>query len=294
MQLKQIITLANESVKLRFLAMERSLRAVGCDLPLRVIPYDDRKFDLPGNATWWEMPGISAWVKKWGAHPTMRKYQCFTEGHYQFVDADVCFLRNPEEVLARHEGFVTSCGHWHNPAETVTEESRRYFAERSTTWQSRIFNTGQFACGPVLYSEEDVKAQAEKPEFRATCVELPHHEQPGINMLVIASGVEITNLTLPPSRMESTWAGDYGANFRDYWTDAERMPYIIHWAGVNGRTDLPVNEIFLSYLTAAERAEVGNQWKTKAEKKRREGQTLNKRVRKVGRAAKAFVNTLKG
>lgn len=292
MQLKQIITLANESVRLRFLAMERSLRAVGCDLPLRVIPYDDRKFDLPPNATWWEMPGISAWVKKWQAHPTMRKYQCFTEGDYQFVDADVCFLRNPTEALAPCEGFITSCGHWHNPAETVTPDSQRYFAQRNTTWQSRIFNTGQFACSPVLYTEEQVKARAEQPEFRSTCVELVHHEQPGINMLTIASGVEITNLTLPPSRMESTWAGDYGTNYLDYWTDPERTPYIIHWAGVNSVPDLPINKIFLDYLTADERSQVVEQWRAKAEKKNRESRTLEKRARKVARATKAFIKNL--
>ena len=33
--------------------MERSLRAVGCDLPLLVIPYDEDLFELPPNAEWW-------------------------------------------------------------------------------------------------------------------------------------------------------------------------------------------------------------------------------------------------
>jgi hypothetical protein len=49
MKIEKIITLANNKVRLRFLAMERSLRATGCQLPLLVIPYDDKLFELPGG-----------------------------------------------------------------------------------------------------------------------------------------------------------------------------------------------------------------------------------------------------
>ncbi len=52
MKLDCVVTLANRAVRLRFLGMERSLRATGCDLPLKVIPYDDARFDLPGRAEW--------------------------------------------------------------------------------------------------------------------------------------------------------------------------------------------------------------------------------------------------
>jgi len=72
MKLEKIITLANEPVRLRFLAMERSLRATGCDLPLLVIPYDDRRFELPPNAQWWETD-LGRWLKQERTHPTMAK-----------------------------------------------------------------------------------------------------------------------------------------------------------------------------------------------------------------------------
>ena len=67
MKLECIVTMASAAVRLRFLAMERSLRAVGCTLPLRVIPYNDERFELPAGATWWEMPEITTWLARQGA-----------------------------------------------------------------------------------------------------------------------------------------------------------------------------------------------------------------------------------
>ena len=59
MKIDKIISMANQNVKLRFLAMERSLRATGCKLPLLVIPYDNNLFELPAGSTWWEVPEIT-------------------------------------------------------------------------------------------------------------------------------------------------------------------------------------------------------------------------------------------
>jgi hypothetical protein len=120
MKLEKIVTLANQKVRLLFLAMERSLRATGCDLPIWVIPYDTNLFDLPENATWWELPNVRKLLADNRAHPMITKYQCFTTENYQFVDTDVIFLRNPQQVLADHHGFITSCGYWREPAETCT------------------------------------------------------------------------------------------------------------------------------------------------------------------------------
>lgn len=255
MKLESIITLANGRVRLRLLAMERSLRATGCALPLKVIPYDDDRFDLPPNATWWEIPELTAWLARWKAHPTMRKYQCLLAANYQFVDADVVFLRDPAKVLAPLEGFVTSCGHWHNPAEATTVQSRAWLAARSTAWQKDVFNTGQFACDRALYDLAKLIARAESAEFAATCLHLPYHEQPGVNFLALASGVPVHNLTLPPWNMQSTWAGDYPGAYRGYWASEPTTPYLIHWAGVPMHVARPINELFVAHLTAAERAE---------------------------------------
>ena len=128
MKLEKIITLANQSTRLPFAAMERSLRAAGCALPLAVIPYDEQRFNLPANAAWWELPDVLAWLTAEKTHPMMRKYQCLLTANYQFVDSDVIFLRNPEAVLEPHAGFVTSCCHWRDGGHTTTAESRRVMA----------------------------------------------------------------------------------------------------------------------------------------------------------------------
>jgi len=250
MILEKIITLANSKVRLQFLAMERSLRATGCNLPIWVIPYDDDLFDLPNGSEWWVMPEIIDWLNKENAHPMMRKYQCFTVENYQYVDSDVCFLRNPEEVLKPFIGFITSCGHWRDTTHTCNEESLKIIKKKSTTWQYRVFNAGQFACDSSLYNADFLIETAMKPDFINTCVKWKFNDQPGMNLLVILSDIEISNLTLPPSRMESTWAGDYINGYDKFWIDESRKPYLIHWAGYKpGASENKIDKIFFEYLT---------------------------------------------
>ncbi len=257
MKLEQIVTLASEETHIEFLAMERSLRATGCKLPMSVIPYDDSRFALPDGSEWWVDEPLFRFLAENEAHPAMRKYCCLATAQYQFVDTDVCFLRNPETVLAPCDGFVTSCGHWHNPAHTVTDLSKELFSRRTTTWQQQVFNSGQFACDRVLYSRDELEAAVANPRWAETTLHWPHNEQPGLNLLVLLAGIQVTNLTLPPHRMQSTWAGDYPAGFEDYWIeDPARKPYLIHWAGTAGHGTRPIDSLYRNYLTASERAEL--------------------------------------
>lgn len=284
MKIDKIISMANQNVRLRFLAMERSLRATGCKLPLLVIPYDENLFELPVGATWWEIPEITGWLKAEKAHPVMRKYQCLTVDNYQFVDADVCFLRNPESVLYSHSGFVTSCGHWRNPGGTYTAESYQLMNNQSTMWQRDVFNTGQFACDRALFTIESLQATASQPEFMDTCLRFRFHEQPGINLLVWQSGIEIVNLTLPPLRMESTWAGDYPGEYTQYWTNEQRQPYLIHWAGTRMDISRPINQIFYDFLTKVEKAEWDEQirqWRILERKKDFSARTIARKFKRA-------------
>ncbi|MEQ8541853.1 MAG: hypothetical protein RIB93_30895 [Coleofasciculus sp. D1-CHI-01] len=288
MKIDKIISMANQKVRLRFLAMERSLRATGCQLPILVIPYDDNLFELPEGSTWWEIPEITNWLNAERTHPTMRKYQCLTVGNYQFVDADVCFLKNPEKVLEPHFGFITSCGHWHNSNHTYTEQSKRIMSQKTTTWQKSVFNTGQFACDCPLFEIEKLKSVAMRPDFIDTCIQFKFHEQPGLNLLVFESGVEITNLTLPPLSMESTWAGDYPAEYIHYWIEQQRKPYLIHWAGTKMDVPRPINQIFYDFLAQAERTEWDEQVKqwSKLQGKK------NKHIQAVAHRFKRALKTL--
>ncbi len=290
MIIDKIISLANAKVRLQFLAMERSLRAVGCQLPILVIPYDEDIFELPKGSSWWEVPEITKWLESENAHPVMRKYQCLTVNNYQFVDSDICFLRNPEDVLRPHSGFITSCGHWQNPGHTYTAESQRWISQKTTLWQRNVFNSGQFACDRSLYSVDELQATAGNPDLIRTCIQFQHNEQPGMNLLVWKAGVEILNLTLPPVRMESTWAGDYPAEYEQYWQDPHRKPYLIHWAG-NKPSDSsrrPIDQIFYSFLTLEETAD----WNEQVKQLRLKQHQQEHSFRAVARKVKHTVQTI--
>lgn len=233
--------------------MERSLRSTGCRLPVLVIPYDDNVFELPVGSTWWTIPDLFEWLCINGKHPGMRKYQALTMANYQLVDCDVTFLRNPEESLHNQSGFITCCGHWRNPDHTCTPFSYDFLRRRSTNWQRSVFNAGQFACDRSLYDSKSLIAQAASSEFYETCLGWVHHEQPGMNLLVAHSGVEVTNLTLPPINMESSWAGDYDGPYEHLWMDEAHRPYLIHWAGLLNEGKRPIDQLMLRHLSEGER-----------------------------------------
>ena len=200
MKLDKIITLANEQVRIPLLAFERSLRNVGCELPLWVIPYDENTFELPSNAHWWEVREVTHWIRHHEGRPHKRKYQCLLEGNYHFIDTDAIILRNPETVLAPLDGFITSCCHWNNPGDTLTPESQAIFERSTTVWQNLVFNTGQFACDRVLYPDfKTLKQTAEDPELIETCLKNPFHEQPGLNLLAHRSKAPSPTLPSHPT-----------------------------------------------------------------------------------------------
>jgi hypothetical protein len=288
MQIERIVTLANRNMRLRFLAMERSLRAVGCNLPLWVIPYDDSRFELPKGAEWWELGEVLGWLKSWNATTMMRRYQCFTISHYQYADTDIIYLRNPEKVLEEVDGFVTSCGHWHNPGETLISESEEFFKERSTTWQKSVFNAGQWACDRQLFDFKGLKERAEDPTFRLACLTFPLADQAGVNMLVNSTGITVRNLTLPPFNMQSTWAGDYSGDYRSYWHSEQETPYLIHWTGIPMDVPRPINELIYQYLSQAERLEWDDYVKKSARIREKRERSLRYRLRRLRRASKAF------
>ena len=255
MDVDRIITMASRGVRLQFLAFERSLRAVGCDLPLLVIPYDqDDKFDLPRNAEWWQKEEFGSWLKDHRAHPTMAKYVCLTEANYAYFDTDICFIEDCRTTLAQRTGFVVADTELIKYGEASTPESMEVLSRETSLWPLKLFNTGHFASDTPLYSLADLESTCEK--YKETCLLSPHHEQPGINLLAILSGVRFTNLCLPPHSMESTMAIDYA--YRDDWEETwkEGRPYFIHYAGGRAASQYPISRIFFDYLTESERMEL--------------------------------------
>jgi len=257
MQLERIITLANTPVELPFRVMERSLRATGCDLPLAVIPYDNRRFDLPDGAYWLEDAELFDWLDAHNAWPACRKYACFQESNYLYVDTDVVFLKNPSTVFESLQGFITSCRHWSNSAHTTTPESEPTLRSQSTTWQKSCFNSGQWGCDRALFSESAALIQfiESRREIGTLLTETQKwKDQPAINLIVNLQDVPIHNLTLPPHNMESTWAGDYTeqGDSEQHWANEASKPFLIHWAGIPFHAAYAINELPKTYLLPEE------------------------------------------
>jgi hypothetical protein len=252
MNLEKVITLASRKVKTPFLVLERSLRQAGCDLPLLVIPYGDDRFDLPSNAEWWDSPGFVSWLRQQKAHPMMAKYRCLTEANYVYFDTDICVLEDFRPILAPYSNFVVADTEWSRPGWATPPEAIAILSQKSSLWMLSLFNAGHFACDRVLYSEAELQSASEK--YRQPCIEFPHHDQPGMNVLVSISNVEITNLCLPPYRMESTMAPDYRGDWENVWRKGHR-PYFMHYAGSSLTPDIPISRLYYDFMTKAERAE---------------------------------------
>jgi hypothetical protein len=289
MNLEKIITLANANSRLRFLAMVRSLRATGSDLPVWVIPYDEQKFELPAGCIWWEIPVILNWTTANKLWPAFRKIQCFSTTNYQFVDSDVIFLKEPSKVLKPLSGFVTCCTHWNNPDHTVTSETLNFLRSKTTTWQRLVFNSGQWACDRKLYKVEELINICEHM-FRDTLFDnnYLYKDQAGINLLVNLKDVEISNLTLPPYNLESSWAGDYKQHYSRYWNRAETKPYLLHWAGCTMNEGSAADELFFGYLDAAELAE----WHILENRNKLSANRLRGKIRKLSRLLRTIISSL--
>ena len=262
MNVEKVITLASRKVKTPFLVLERSLRQAGCDLPLLVIPYGDDRFELPPNAEWWDSPGFVSWLRQQKAHPMMAKYRCLTEANYVYFDTDICVLEDFRPILAPYANFVVADTEWSKPGWATPPEAVAIISQKSSLWMLSLFNAGHFACDHALYSEAELQSVSEK--YREPCIEFPHHDQPGMNVLVSVSNVETTNLCLPPYRMESTMAADYPGEWEGVWSKDHR-PYFMHYAGSSLTPDIPISRLYYDFMTKEERAE----WAAMEEKKKK-------------------------
>jgi hypothetical protein len=283
MKLEFILTLANKKVELRFLAMVRSLRAVGCNLPVLVIPYDNNRIELPDNCEYVENTAFYNWLNKYPMSGVKRKYLALTLKNYHFVDSDVIFLRDPNKIFSTLSGFVTCCGHWRSGDHIVTNQLVDFLQLRSSLWQKLIFNSGQFACDSALYQEAELMTLCESNSLLFNTLECPSHEQPGLNHLVHASNIPYTNLTLPPYDLESSWAGDYPNGFIEY--NADKSPYLMHWAGMQRGNCGPIDQLFLHYLTKEERERLYEEEKNQV--------SNNNITRRIKNACRAFLREVR-
>lgn len=259
MKIERIVSLANVKVRLQFLAMERSLRATGCDLPLSVIPFDETRFPLPESARWLEDDALFAIVSETGAVPVSRKYLAFTLPNCAFFDSDIIHLRRPDQWLSplSDETFVVADTEWSKGRWTFTTETREMYKSKTTLWLLNQFNSGFFAQALPTVRIENIRALLGDPQnWKLAHGKDPSAgEQPGANLLIHESGIEVCNLCLPPHRMESTMSCDYPRDFEPLLR-GPNGPGFIHYAGHGRNLDAPIARLIFEHLTTGEAAEM--------------------------------------
>ena len=107
--------------------------------------------------------------------------------------------------------------------------------------------------------------------------------------MTFESEVNVTNLTLPPQCMESTWAGDYPDDYEHYWSEEQRKPYLIHWAGLPMDVPRPIHQIFYNFLTPAEKAEWDEQVRQRSLSEKKNSQSVRALARRFKRAVETLV-----
>lgn len=274
MKIERIIAFANAKVRLEFLAMERSLRATGCDLPLLVIPFDDNLFELPQNAEWSRHDELFGFLKEKSAVPQCRKLTAFLNNNCAFFDSDIIHLKNPVEWLKPlpENAFVVADTEWEKAQWTFTKETRDEYQSNSTIWLLDNFNSGFFAFSSVSVTLDMIKTQLSDPKHWKLLVgRAPTTgEQAAANYLISLSGIEVVNLCLPPHRMESTMACDYPPDC-DPLLKKPNAPAFVHYAGPGRNYDAPIARLIFDYLTKAEAAELWKEFELRKERARRHG-----------------------
>jgi hypothetical protein len=269
MKLEQIISLANVKVRLQFLAMERSLRSTGCDLPLLVIPFDETRFPLPGNAQWIEDEALFEIIRNTGAVSVSRKYLALTLPNCAYFDADIIHLRDPRAWLAPlpEDVFVVADTEWNKARWTFTPETRELYGSKTTLWLLDNFNSGFFAHGTPAAKIEQIKSLLTEPQYwNLTQGKGPTKgEQEGANLLIHQNGREVHNLCLPPYRMESTMACDYPEDV-ELILRRPNAPAFIHYAGHGRNIDAPIARLIFDHLSSAEAAEMKSDYHRSQEK----------------------------
>jgi hypothetical protein len=269
MTIGKILVLANKDAELQLRVFLRSLRSVGCDLPVWIIPCGAADFELPTGCRWIKDSKLFSFLKKEGAHPLYCKYEALLQSECAYFDTDIVVLRDPREWLqaAPAESFTVADTEWARNRWTFSAESRRFLTALSSRWPLLTFNSGFFAFETPLYEEEELIALIQSPEMRATCLDRKSSpiDQPAFNWLVLLKRRNIFNFNLPPQTMESTMVEDYddGSNAAAFLS-APSAPAFLHYAGPAFEKGHFLAQLFTSYLTAAEK----RQWDAKIARKR--------------------------
>jgi hypothetical protein len=275
-RVEKIILLANKRAELQLQVFVRSLRKVGCELPIWVIPCGQRDAELPRGCNWIEDSKLLSFLKLSSAHPLYCKYVALLQSNSAYFDTDIVIFREPSEWLkaAPSDSFAVADTEWAKNRWTFSDDSLRFLATLSSCWPLLTFNSGFFAFEDPLYEEDELIKIIQAPEYRRTCLERKSSpiDQPAMNWLVLRKQRRIFNFNLPEQNMESTMAVDYGNSRPETITSGAAAPAFLHFAGPVLQSNLPITELFTSFLTDAERKE----WNAQINERREASRWLEK------------------
>ena len=269
MTIGNIIVLANKNADLQLRVFVRSLRNVGCDLPISIIPCGAMDFEAPRGCRWTEDSRLLSFLRQQGAHPLYCKYEALLQRRCAYFDTDIVVLRDPQKWLeaAPSDAFAVADTEWAKNKWTFSPESRRFLGTLSSRWPLYTFNSGFFAFEEPLYEEEELISVIQSPEMRGTCLERKASpvDQPAFNWLVLRKQHNIFNFNLPQQSMESTMAGDYDkVGDISAVVSGPSAPAFLHFAGPTFEKGHFLTQLFTSYLTVTERRE----WDANIKRKR--------------------------
>ena len=242
-----------------------------------VIPWDRRRdLELPSGCSWIEDSKLLSFLKQNSAHPLYNKFVTLLQSNCIYFDTDIILLREPRAWLetAPADCFVVADTEWAKNRWTFSDDSLRFLGDYSSIWPLFTFNSGFYAFEEPLYEEDELISVIQSPEYRGTCLERKASpiDQPALNWLVLRKQRRIFNFNLPEQYMESTMSVDYGTSLPEAVTSRPAAPAFLHFAGPIFQEDLPINELFTSYLTDPERKE----WDEQINERRKASSWLKK------------------
>jgi hypothetical protein len=291
-RIEKIILLADKGAELQLKVFVRSLRKVGCGLPVLVIPCGE-KFELPPDCSWLGDSKLLGFLKSSSAHPLYCKYDALLQSNCAYFDTDIILLREPCKWLesAPPDAFVVADTEWAKNQWTFSDESLKFLSSLSSCWPLLTFNSGFFAFEKALYHEDELMETIRSAEYRGTCLERKASpiDQPAFNWLVLRKQRRIFNFNLPEQYMESTMIVDYGMSRPETVLSRPLAPAFLHFAGPRFQEDLPLNELFTSFLMPSET----ESWKAQIAERRRKSRWKEKwplRIRLLNRVISILDN----
>ena len=261
--------LANDVVSEWVIALLESIRAHEPRHQFTIIPFDDRIERLRALSQkygfgFFEDKNLLSELDRIGGHfsdehfhvHVFRKFAAFwgSFDHFIFVDCDVIFLLNPEELFKAY--LSTDCDFMGNDPDMDQVYKPGAFREKMISdYSANAFNAGCFLSSQNAFSFAEIEAAQKKAQPIKESFSLVGGEQPFLNYCVHTKRLKYRSFADVVSDLSLwTWANQQvkrnGNSYRlvkpGNSENGKRMPYI-HWSGLRCNRQMPNRKIFLTY-----------------------------------------------